>query len=271
MTIKDILNIAKPKRLGDRASLECEILLCNILKKDRTFLYAYDDFKVSNDTLKTLLGQVDLLNNNYPIEYITKQVSFFSQIFFIDEGALIPRPETEILVNKASNLIKKYNIKQIFEIGIGSGVISIMLCMMHKDLKVVATDISPLALNIAKQNIDLKSAIIPNLKERISLVETNLLDGIQRSNDDFIVSNPPYIKNDYKIPQNLNYEPRVALFGGQNGNEIIKEIINLNAAFLCCEIGFDQENIKEYLSDYKHIEFYRDYSNFIRGFVAQKN
>ncbi|RAX55261.1 hypothetical protein CCY99_00750 [Helicobacter sp. 16-1353] len=270
MSIKDVLEIAKRKRLGNRASLECEILLCNILKKDRIFLHLYDDLKVSNHTLKELLNQVDLLNMGYPIEYITKQVSFFSQTFFIDEGALIPRPETEILVTKTSNVIKQYNIKQIFEIGVGSGVVSIMLCMLHKDLKVIATDISLSALNIARKNIELKSAIIPNLKERISLVKTNLLDGVLRNNNDLIVSNPPYINNDYAIPKNLSYEPKDALFGGKNGDEIIKKIINLNPTFLCLEIGFDQEYIQEYLSNYKYIDFYRDYSNFIRGFVARK-
>lgn len=270
MSIKDVLKIAREKRLGNRASLECEILLSYILKKDRIFLHLHENYNVSNDVLKELLGYIDLLNNDYPIEYITKQVGFFSHTFFIDEGALIPRPESEILVSKASLLITKYNIKQIFEIGIGSGVLSIILCALHKDLRVIATDISPQALHIAKQNIELKSTIIPHLKERITIIETNLLDGIHRGKNDFIISNPPYIKNDYNVPNNLRYEPQIALFGGQNGTDIIRAIINLNPSFLCCEIGYDQENIKQYLSDYPHIEFYRDYSNFIRGFTARK-
>lgn len=268
MTIKEVLNIVKKHYLGKRAVLECEILLANILDKNRIFLHIYDDFKISKDILDSLLKQVDLLNKDYPIEYITKKVGFFSQDFFIDEGALIPRPESEILVTKVSNLIVEKDIRKIFEIGIGSGVISIILCLLHKDLEVIATDISKSAIDIALKNIDLKSKLDSTLKNRITIIQTNLLDGIERNSEDFIVSNPPYIKNSYKIPNNLKYEPEIALFGGECGDEILKQVINLKPKFLCCEIGFDQQNINKYLQDYKNVEFYKDYANYTRGFVA---
>ncbi len=270
MTIKESLHIAKTYHKGAKKALECEILLSHLLKKDRIFLHLYDDFNISTHIIDELLKQIDKLNNGYPIEYITKQVGFFSQTFFIDEGALIPRPETEILVQKASSIIQKHNIKQIFEIGVGSGVISIMLCLLHNDLKVICTDISDSAIHIAKQNIALKSSLDSTLSSRISIIKTNLLDGIRRDKDDFIISNPPYIKNSYQIPKNLTFEPRIALFGGENGDEVIKKIIELDARFLSCEIGYNQEYIKNYLTKYNHIEFYYDYSSLIRGFIAYK-
>lgn len=270
MKIKDALKVARDKNHNQRALLECEILLSHILKKDRIFLHSNSDFDISNSDFELLLKGVDKLNSDYPIEYITNKVSFYSQYFYIDEGALIPRPETELLVDYTSQLIAKNGIKKIIEIGVGSGVISIMLGLLHKDLEIVAIDKSRRALEVAKKNIDLKSIQDSSLKSRITLIEGNLLDNIDRTTSDFIVSNPPYIKNSYKIPPNLHFEPKEALFGGDRGDEILLDLINLDAKYLCCEIGYNQEYIKDYLIGYSDIRFYKDYSGFVRGFVAQR-
>lgn len=270
MKIKDALNLAKQKNDSIRKLLECEILLCHIIKKDRIFLHSNSDFEISNSDFELLLHHISKLNNNYPIEYITNKVGFYSQYFYIDECALIPRPETELLIDYASKMITKNNIKKIFEIGVGSGVISIILGLMHKDLEIVATDKSDKALEVARKNIKLKSILDSSLENRISLFCTNLLDGIDRTKDDFIVSNPPYIKNSYKIPPNLHFEPKIALFGGDRGDEMLLDIINLDAKYLCCEIGYNQGYLKDYLKNYDDICFYKDYSSFVRGFIAQR-
>ena len=228
--------------------------------------------KIDSATLKTqLLDAISRLNCGYPLEYITKKVSFYSQDFFIDCGALIPRTETELLVDKAVQLIKKYDITKIYEIGVGSGIISIMLCLLNPRIQIIATDISPTALKIAQKNITLKSALDSSLDSRILLVESDLLKSIDfNPKDSLIISNPPYIAEDYAIPQNLTYEPKNALFGGKNGDEILKEIIALNADFLCCEIGHNQGYLADFLTQYKRVEFYKDYAGFLRGFVASK-
>ena len=88
--------------------------------------------------------------------------------------------------------------------------------------------------------------------------------------DSLIISNPPYIAEDYAIPRNLAYEPQNALFGGKNGDEILREIIALNADFLCCEIGHNQGHLANFLTQYKSVEFYKDYAGFLRGFAATK-
>lgn len=309
----------EPPAKTPRISLECEILLAKILQKPRVFLHANDDVVLPPEACEALFRQVARLNRGEPIEYITNEVGFFSQTFYIARGALIPRPESEILVEKASALISRFGIKKIFEIGVGSGVLSIVLCQIHRDLEVVATDISAAALEVARINIAQKSAQDPSLKSRIKLVKTNLLDGVERGkrgancgaeslgggafggincgrenavaaakcggksevggknygrkmgeNRDFIISNPPYIKNAYKIPPNLAHEPREALFGGENGTEILEQIIALDAAFLCCEIGHDQAHLAKSLKNYANVEFYRDLAGFTRGFVAWK-
>ena len=269
MKIKEALFLAKQQNNTKRL-LECEILLCHILKKDRIFLHTNSDFEIANSDFESLIKYINKLNENYPIEYITNKVSFYSQYFYIDKGALIPRPETELLIDHASNMIAKNHIKKIFEIGTGSGVISIVLALIHKDLEIVAIDKSNEALEVARKNIKLKSILDSSLNHRISLVCTNLLDGIDRTKNDFIVSNPPYIKDSYKIPPNLSFEPKMALFGGKRGDEILLDIINLNAKYLCCEIGYNQESLKKYLINYDHFYFYKDYSSFVRGFVAQR-
>ncbi len=122
-----------------------------------------------------------------PIEYITKRVSFYSEEFFIDRGALIPRPETEILIDVASELIESYNIKRVVEVGIGSGAVSVVLAKKYKSIEILGTDISIDALKIA--NINLK---LHNLQDRVKVVHTSLLDGIDEDVE-LIISNPPYI------------------------------------------------------------------------------
>ena len=270
MKIKDAINLAKQKNNNPRGLLECEILLSYILKQERIFLHTNGDFEILDSDFELLLQYVAKLNSGYPIEYIINKVSFYSQYFYIDEGALIPRPETELLVDYASKLVTQNNIKKIFEIGVGSGVVSIRLCLLHKDLEVIAIDKSSRALEVAEKNIKLKSILDSSLHSRIQLVKGNLLDGLDRSKDDCVISNPPYIKNSYKIPPNLHFEPKDALFGGEKGDEILIDIINLNAKFLCCEIGYDQEYLKDYMAHYDEVSFYRDYSKFVRGFIAQK-
>lgn len=302
MTIASLLKSAKSAYKGERANLVCEILLAHFLGKERVFLHANSEKKIS-EILKfgvessldsancaqkiaesrldsvpqdefalhsKLLESISLLNHGYPLEYITKKASFYGMDFFIDEDALIPRPETEILVDKATQLITRHNIRQIYEIGVGSGIIAITLCLQNPHIQITATDISPTALKIAQKNIAIKSALDFTLKSRIRLIHTDLLQGVDFTpKDSLIISNPPYIAEDYALPQNVAFEPKIALFGGKKGDEILRKIIALNADFLCCEIGHNQGYLADFLCAYKSVEFYKDYAGFTRGFVAK--
>lgn len=215
---------------------------------------------------------INRLNQDEPIEYITNKVSFYSRDFYIAQGALIPRPETEILIDQTSQIISKYKSVNIAEIGVGSGIISIILNLLHTNInKSVASDISADAINIAQTNINNY-----NLSKQIKLIQTNLLDDIT---DDFdvIVSNPPYIANNTNLENNLSFEPSDALFGGDNGAELLFKIIDLyhhsKAKYLICEMGYDQKtSISKYISKYPNlkIKFYKDLSDFDRGFVIEK-
>lgn len=303
MTIDSLLKSALSAYNGTHGNLVCEILLAHFLEENRVFLHSHSNTKIqdilqesvrdstphfvreqsdrSNSFLQAietpqnlkskLLAAISRLNDGYPLEYITKKASFYSQDFFIDEGALIPRPETELLVDRAMQIIKRHNPSKIYEIGTGSGIIAIMLCLLNPHIHIIATDISLNALNIARQNITLKSALDSTLKSRILLMQTNLLDGIDfNKSDSLIIANPPYIAESYAIPRNLTFEPKIALFGGKRGDEVLQKIIALDSDFLCCEIGYNQGHLADFLGAYKNVEFYKDYADFLRGFVAIK-
>ncbi len=243
---------------------EARLLLSYFLNKEHIYLTLYENEKIDEQEFFNLINQ---RAKDIPLEYITKKVSFYSKEFFIDFGALIPRPETELLIDEVLKLPLKN--PKIAEIGIGSGVISIMLALFLKPKKIVATDINPYAIKIAKHN--LKKYNLSN----IHIFQTSYLDGIDEEFD-IIVSNPPYIKNDFPIDKNLTYEPQNALFGGKDGDEIVKNIVDLaiikKVKYLACEMGYDQKKSMQKYFEQKGIKkyhFYKDLSGFDRGFVVE--
>ncbi len=246
---------------------EARILMSYHVGKDNLYLLLHD-----NEVLKDPKGYFNLIKRrslNEPVEYITNSVSFYSREFFIKKGVLIPRPETEILIDKTLKIIQKFKNIKVAEIGVGSGVISIMLALLKKDIKIVATDISKEAIEVAKIN-----AKRFKVEDKITFVKTSFLDTI-KEDFDIIISNPPYISNYFEIEKNLTYEPKRALFGGKIGDEILKNIIDLaikkRVKFLACEMGYDQlEPLKSYMIQKGVIkfEFYKDLSSHDRGFIA---
>ncbi len=258
--LKDITNI--PQK-------EAMILALNILKKDQSYLFLHENDKF--EKYDEFISFVRRRANGEPVEYITKQVSFYGENFFIDKGALIPRPETEILIDETIKNINKTGIKYptIAEIGTGSGIISIILSLKLPNVKIIATDISKDALKIAKKNIE-----IFDLQKNITLVNTSYLDGV--NNDiDIIVSNPPYVSNGFKVAKPLYYEPKEAIFGGENGDEVLLDIVKLakkrKVIFLACEMGYDQkEKMTNILTQekFKNFYFYKDLAMLERGFVG---
>lgn len=251
----------------ERASRESQLLLMHHLGVDELWLLTNQNQQVDN--CEKLFEWASRRAKNEPLEYITQNVSFYSEEFFIAEGALIPRPETELLIDEVIKNIKDKNSNITFaEVGIGSGIISIMLAKTFPNAKIIAVDISEAALKIAKINIEKFG-----LQDRIELRLGSLLEPISE-HIDYLVSNPPYIADDFKLESNLSYEPQNALFGGTVGDEIIRElldeVLSRNINFFSCEIGYDQQDkIRNYLNNkpLKKLEFYKDFSNFDRGFT----
>ena len=247
---------------------EARIVLMNLLQKDSIWLILNEKEDIVND--EEFAKILEQLKKDVPIEYITNSVSFYSRDFFIDFGALIPRPESELLVDCANRIIQKNSLTNIAEIGVGSGVLSIMLLLLNPNIKITATDISSKAINIAKINAKRYGVL-----DRIEFIHTPYLDGVERDFE-LLLSNPPYIKDGFKLDFKLSYEPQIALYAGANGDEILKKIIDLahkkRINYLCCEMGYDQKSsLESYLlgKGAKDINFYKDLSSFDRGFSAR--
>ena len=244
--------------------------------------YAYKDImilisnylNISKDKLYTMLKDMyldsrqaveinDLLNkyfiDNIPLQYLTNLKLFFNEKYFVNENVLIPRDDTEILVEKAIDYIDKYSLKNIIDICTGSGCIGISIANNSSIDKVLLVDISKSALDVAEKNVKLN-----NVKKDISLIRSDLFLNIPNNiKYDIIVSNPPYIPtNDIlSLDVKVQKEPRLALDGGKDGMDIYRSIINdarpylKDNGFLLFEIGYDElESIKKIFSNYKEYE-----------------
>lgn len=268
MRIDEALKVARDRLTGisERPLLEAEILLAHLLQKDRTFLHAHGDEFLSKEEEEAFFALVSRRSSYEPIEYITKEVSFYGETFLIEPGVLIPRPETELLIDE---LLKElHGDERICEVGTGSGVIAIMLKKMRPRLQIVATDINKKAIELARKNAN-------RFGVEIDFRHTFMLDGV--GDVDVIVSNPPYIAEDYPLEPNVAlFEPKEALIGGKEGDEMLKSLIDLfinsKATLLACEMGYDQkERIMRYIDGYDlRVRFYKDYAGFDRGFVMKK-
>jgi len=265
--LREITQTLKP--CIPRASREAQLLVMAFLDVDELWLISNQRQEIQ-DTHK-LFEWVKRRAENEPLEYIINKVSFYSQEFYIDPGALIPRPETELLIDEVIKKVKNRNKAFTFaEVGVGSGIISIVLAQTFKNAHFIAIDISQEALDIAKENIKRYA-----LEDRIELRLGSLLDTVSEKID-YLVSNPPYIENGVALESNLSYEPQNALFGGAVGDEIIKELLDevlkRKINLFTCEMGYDQKDkIANYLKakEYKALDFYKDYSDFDRGFTIK--
>lgn len=261
------LGAASLREVAERPRREAEILLGHLLERDRLYLITHLEEEVEAEGYMEMIDRRVL---NEPIEYITSSVSFFSQEFYIAPGALIPRPETELLIERVLEKVDPESSEAFVEVGVGSGVVSIVLAQHLKNASFLATDISADAISIANKNIELKE-----MQKRIKLLQTDLLEGIEEKID-ILVSNPPYIANEVKLESNLDYEPQNALFGGEVGDEILQRLIDeafrRNVRILACEMGYDQkEKIESYCKEkkLKSLEFYSDYAGHDRGFILE--
>lgn len=248
---------------------EVEILLLHILQKNTIWLHLnYNEECTCEQELSKLVTK---RATDYPMEYITKRASFYGELFNVEPGVLIPRPETEILIDKCLEVLKDVKNAKVIEIGTGSGIISVMLALLVEDIKIIAVDINEKALDLAKANAQKHNVI-----DRITFIKSDLFENISLDvKFDLVVSNPPYIAQNYKLPKNVQYEPSNALFGGVVGDELLKNIIDSTKQreipFLACEMGYDQKSpLTKYINEkytVKKLEFYQDLDKFDRGFV----
>lgn len=231
-------NIEMPK-------LKARLLMQFLLKKDRQYIIVHDRNNLTSNQEKMYFELIKKLRRGIPIEYITHQREFMKMNFFVDENVLIPRGDTEVLVEEVIKIAKKINAKKILDLCTGSGIIGISLAKYVDNCEVTATDISKEAINIAKKN-----AIINKVENKVTFIESDLFSNISNSKYDIIVSNPPYIKRDVikMLDRQVQKEPVIALDGGYDGLDFYRRILEQAYeylkynGYLCLEIGYDQKN-----------------------------
>lgn len=254
VTIKQLL-IQGTEKLKDAGMstprLDAEVLLYNLLNVERIYLHMHSEKEVSNETQKAFWEGIEKRRNHMPIQYIVNKQEFMGLDFRVEEGVLIPRGDTEILVEKVINVYEKNyfpNKVKIMDIGTGSGAIVVSLAKYINNSLLTAIDISPKALAIATQNANSNG-----VEKKITFHLGSLFNPLQGKDEyktyDFIISNPPYIPK--AVVETLDsgvkdYEPRLALDGGEDGLDFYREITKgakdylKEDGWLLFEIGYDQ-------------------------------
>ena len=246
MTIKEALTkgmiILKGNNI-DSPKLKARLLLQYILKKTRQYLIVYDNKEIEKKEQWEYFVNIEKLANGVPLQHITHSQEFMKMDFYVDENVLIPRPDTEILVEEVIKIAQKIQKPKILDLCTGSGAIAISIAKNVPEAEVHAIDISSKALEIAKKNAK-------NLGVKVKFTKSNLFEKLNKTKFDIIVSNPPYIKRDdiNYLSQEVKNEPELALDGGIDGldfyRKIAKQAIDYLKfeSYLCLEIGYDQKD-----------------------------
>ena len=248
VTILKLEKISTPK-------LKARLLLQYVLKKPRQYLIVYDNQKLTDKEEQEYLKYIELVAQGEPIEHITHQKEFMKLSFYVDENVLIPRQDTEVLVEEVIKIAKNIRAKKILDLCTGSGAIAVSLAKYLENTQITALDISGKALDVAIAN-----AKNNHVQEKITFVESNLFQDLRQEKYDIIVSNPPYIrrKEIETLDKEVRKEPKIALDGGEDGLDFYREIINKGyeylkyGGYICLEIGYDQkEEVMQIIKDKK--------------------
>ena len=256
--------------------LDCEILLSNSINKDKRYIILNPKQNLNDGQLSDFMSLIEKRKKGEPIAYLINKKEFWNDEFFVNKDVLIPRPDTELIVEEVLKIYSKNTHLQVLDIGTGSGCILLSILKERKYFYGTGIDISKKSINVSKFN-----AKKLNLVNRIKFFHSSV-DNFNAGKYDLIVSNPPYIELvslKYLEKDIVNFEPKLALSGGFDGFSKIRKVINKanclikkNGKFIL-EIGFNQKNkVKEIL---KQEGFYinkavRDYGNNDRCIISTK-
>lgn len=276
----EILNMSKEfleKRGVESARLNAELIIAEILKLKRLDLYLNYERPMMEEEMSLIREWIKRRGDKEPLQYILGKEEFYGLIFKVNKSVLIPRQDTEVLVEKAIEKLKNRVKPKVLDIGTGSGAISISIAKNIDDSVVLGVDISEDALCVAKENMEQNE--IKNLK----LIKSNVFENVNYHEFDMIISNPPYIP-DYEyetlMTEVKEHEPKTALVAEDNGYFFYKKIIDegknylVSGGVILFEAGYNQaENIGELFKqdgNYKDIEIFKDYAGIERVVTAVK-
>ena len=259
--------------------LIAEIIISNILNVDRMMLFTkYREIVSNNDIEKIREYLKKIAKDKLPLQYLLNEQEFYGRKFYVNKGVLIPRQDTEILVEKAINIVKDKKIEtpKILDIGSGSGVIGITMALEIENSKVLGIDVSDVAIEISNKNREILKA------KNIKIIKSNLFENVSFKEFNMIISNPPYISRDeidVMSENTLTWEPEEALFAENEGLYFYNEICDKGyeylqkEGYLLFEIGYKQgEKVKTIMEKkgYKEIEIIKDLQGLDRVVVGRK-
>ena len=277
--IKTGMNMIKEKNIED-ATLKSKMIMENVLGQNRQYIIANDLNQLDYEQEKEYFFEIEKLLENNPIEYITNKKEFMNLELYVNQDVLIPRQDTEILVEEVINIlqnIKAENI-QILDMCTGSGAIAIALAKNVEKCIVDAADISSGALEVVRKNV-----VKNQVEDKINIINSDLFSKVPNKKYNLIVSNPPYIERNVieNLDKQVQKEPIIALDGGEDGLDFYKKIINEASSYLelngylCFEIGYNQKNeVQNLLSNsgkYQNIYCKKDLCGNDRVIIAKKS
>jgi len=232
MQIKQVLKWGHEKLLltSDSARLDAEILLAHVLNQSATFLLTHDDTEIGFFKLWGYKRLIAKRKNGLPIAYLTGHKEFFFLDFEVNKHVLVPRPDTEILVECVIEYIQQLSMINsqlpiLLDVGTGSGCIPISILKNVEGLTAIATDVSEKALQVAKKNVKKHK-----LQSRIQLIKSDLLKEVPiflfKDKEVILTANLPYIPKDLQVNPELKYEPQISLYGGDDGLDIYKKLVD---------------------------------------------
>ncbi|HVH86671.1 MAG TPA: peptide chain release factor N(5)-glutamine methyltransferase [Terriglobales bacterium] len=276
LTIKQAAERLQASARGD-ARLDAETLLMHLLGRDRAYLYAYPELELSCRELTSYNELLERRTSGEPLQYITGHQEFWGLDLLVSPAVLIPRPETEHVVEAALQLLRGTEFPRVVDVGTGSGCIALALASELPNVKIDAVDVSLDALKIARTNAERLG-----LADRIESAESDLLQKylVDGPIFDMVVSNPPYVgeqEADKLQVEVREHEPHCALFGGEQGLDIYSRLIPQawqvlkRGGWLVVEIGFSQEQeIHNLLHDWSDVRSITDLRGIPRVVIARK-
>jgi release factor glutamine methyltransferase len=278
MTISALINGAL-KEIGDSPEnrLAIEVVLAYTLKMNKEQLFRSVLKKISEEDITAFMVLFERFKAGEPVAYLTGVKEFYGLEFIVNQNVLIPRPETEHLVDEVLEFVKIEQVKnlRILDVGTGSGCIAVSLAKHIPDAEITAVDVSGEALEVAKLNAEKHS-----VSNRIKISQSDLLENVHESFD-IVVANLPYIgekKFNFVSKEALEYEPHVALFGGENGLSLYEKLFeqmdkkSWKPRLLLGEFGFLQgEEVRALLNKYfvqQSVRIVKDYASIERVFVV---
>lgn len=277
MTLRDTIEQASQQI----QRLDAEVLLLHVAGRDRAWLLAHPEAELSQGETRELMELVSRRAEHWPLQYLTGHQEFFGLDLQLSQDVLIPRPETELLVEAVLEWAEsRAEVSHIVDVGTGSGAIGIALASRLTTARILAIDLSPKVQAVVESN-----AARAGVHDRVSFVESDLLSALAEDlrgglRFDVVVSNPPYVPaGDAPAmqPEVRDFEPHLALFAGEDGLAVYRKIIPQawdalrSGGLLAMEFGFGQrDELAKLLQGWENVRFRDDYAGIPRIVMAER-